>query len=301
MTPRTQQSPPAQRAGFERELEEVARSLPGVLASLRSSYRELEERAARVENELGEANRDRLALSERLHAADKLSALGTMAAGIAHEIRNPLNAVRGFAELMAGRDTTDAKARTWAEHIVAGVIEVDTIIENMLSFASPQRLRLERCEPDELVRGALALVEGGGDQARVSTRVAAPPFQGDRIKLRQALRNLVENALEAQAGARAPRVHAELFLEGDDLVFQVADAGPGVPPELTRKILDPFFTTHADGTGLGLALVTVIARLHGGSVQCSPSRSSLGGALFELRIPFLPADRPAPISQSLPH
>ncbi|MEQ1891946.1 MAG: ATP-binding protein [Planctomycetota bacterium] len=300
MSSRVQKSPPARRAGFEHELEEVARTLPGVLASLRSSYRELEERAARVERELGEANRDRLALSERLHAADKLSALGTMAAGIAHEIRNPLNAVRGFAELLDTRKDTDERARQWSRHIVAGVREVDTIIENMLSFASPQRLRLERVEPEELVRGALELVELGPD-ARVTTQADAPPFWGDRIKLRQALRNLIENALEAQSGAHAPRVEAALSRAGDELVFQVADAGPGVPPELHRKILDPFFTTHADGTGLGLALVSVIARLHGGSVQCSPGPSALGGALFVLRIPFQPVDRPASIPHSLPH
>jgi len=301
MSTRIQDSPPALRPGFELELEQVARTLPGVLASLRTSYRELEERAARVEHELGEANRDRLALSERLHAADKLSALGTMAAGIAHEIRNPLNAVRGFAELLGRRATSDTRTRTWAGHIVAGVREVDAIIENMLSFASPQRLRLERVEPGELVRGALELVELGAGGARIETRVDVPPFWGDRIKLRQALRNLVENALEAQAGTREPRVEATLLREDSELVFRVADAGPGVPPELARKILDPFFTTHADGTGLGLALVSVIARLHGGTVQCSPARSSLGGALFVLRIPFQPADRPAQIPHSQPH
>jgi len=301
MSARTRKAPAAERPGFEHELEQVARTLPGVLTSLRASYRELEERAARVERELSEANRDRLALSERLHAADKLSALGTMAAGIAHEIRNPLNAVRGFAELLGRRDTTDARARAWAEHIVAGAGEVDAIIENMLSFASPQRLRIESVDPHELVRGALELVEGGHDRERVRTRIDAPAFHGDRIKLRQALRNLVENALEAQGGARDARVEVALTRSGDELCFQVADAGPGVPPELTRRILDPFFTTHADGTGLGLALVSVIARLHGGSVQCSPVPSALGGALFVLRIPFQPADRPAQIPATQPH
>src|SRR5262249_60522484 len=103
---------------------------------LRASYRELEERAARVERELADANRERSELAERLHAADKLSALGTLAAGIAHEIRNPLNAVRGFAELLAGarehglaaRD--DDRERRWTRSIVDGVCEVDTIVDN---------------------------------------------------------------------------------------------------------------------------------------------------------------------------
>jgi signal transduction histidine kinase len=280
----------------------VARALPGVLDGLRASYRELEERAARVERELAEANRERGELEERLHAADKLSALGTMAAGIAHEIRNPLNAVRGFAELLADRARGGSggigeRERRWARCIVEGVCEVDAIIDNLLSFGSPEKLRLEAIDGRELLEGAARLaarLEPAQDLALRGVRVrsGAPAFRGDRIKLRQAVRNLLENALEAQDGSRAPCVEAELALEGGELVFRVSDAGPGVPAELQRRVLDPFFTTHADGTGLGLALVSVIARLHGGSVQCSYQRSALGGALFVLRIPFQPADSP---------
>jgi len=303
--------------GWDEEMRAVARALPAVLDGLRKSYRELEERAARVERELGEANRERIELAERLHAADKLSALGTMAAGIAHEIRNPLNAVRGFAELLAARagapvstgaprssavlgppsslPPLDERARRWAHLIVEGVSEVDAIIDNLLSFGSPEKLRLERIDGLELLHGAARLatrLEPGQDPAARGIRVRcdAPPFWGDHIKLRHAVRNLLENALEAQAEIGVPRVEAELLLEEGELVCRVADAGPGVPAELRTRILDPFFTTHADGTGLGLALVSVIARLHGGSVQCTSSPSALGGALFVLRFPFQPAD-----------
>ncbi len=301
MNARTAVPTPTLAPGWDAELQEVARALPGVLDGLRTSYRELTERAAHVERELAEAKRERGDLAERLHAADKLSALGTMAAGIAHEIRNPLNAVRGFAELLAARERTDERAQHWAELIVAGVGEVDAIIDNLLSFGSPERLRLEDVEGHELLEGAKRLVACPPDAPTpvITVRVQAPLFRADRIKLRQAVRNLIENALEAQAGLPAPRVEIELAREGEDLVVRVADAGPGVPDDLQRRILDPFFTTHADGTGLGLALVSVIARLHGGSVQCSPRRSALGGALFVLRIPFQPADRPAAFPQ--PH
>ncbi|NOT30745.1 MAG: hypothetical protein HOP15_09895 [Planctomycetes bacterium] len=312
MSARTAPTAPALDAPlWDAELQQVARALPAVLDGLRSSYRELAERAARVERELTEANRERRELAERLHAADKLSALGTMAAGIAHEIRNPLNAVRGFAELLAGRERdvkdidvkdiaaksiTDERAQRWANLIVEGVNEVDAIIDNLLSFGSPERLRLEDVDGQELLEGAARLVAThceGGVAPLVTVHAQAPPFRGDRIKLRQAVRNLIENALEAQAGAETPRIEVELEREGAELVVRVSDAGPGVPAELRGRILDPFFTTHADGTGLGLALVSVIARLHGGSVQCAPRRSALGGALFVLRFPFHPADRPA--------
>lgn len=306
---------------WDAELQQVARALPAVLDGLRSSYRELAERATRVERELAEANRERRELAERLHAADKLSALGTMAAGIAHEIRNPLNAVRGFAELLAARERdvrdiavrdiavrgiavsgiADERAQRWTQLIVEGVNEVDAIIGNLLSFGSPERLRLEDVDGQELLEGAARLVAThceGGAAPLVTVRAEAPPFRGDRIKLRQAVRNLIENALEAQAGAQTPRIEVELEREGAELVVRVSDAGPGVPAELRGRILDPFFTTHADGTGLGLALVSVIARLHGGSVQCAPRCSALGGALFVLRIPFQPADRPAELPRN---
>jgi signal transduction histidine kinase len=275
-------------------LEEIAGALPAVLQGLRASYSELEARAARVERELQQANHERSELAERLHAADKLAALGTMAAGIAHEIRNPLNAVRGFAELLM-RAGHEGRSGAWAANIVAGVCEVDAIIDNLLSFGSPQKLRLEAVDGRELLESAarLARAEREGIEQEVSVASDAPSFAGDRIKLRQAVRNLIENALEAQSASERPRVEARLALEGRELVLRVADAGPGVPAELRARILDPFFTTHADGTGLGLALVSVIARLHGGTVQCSPRPSDLGGALFVLRLPFQPADRPA--------
>ena len=276
-------------------LEEIAGALPAVLRGLRTSYAELEARAARVECELQQANHERSELAERLHAADKLAALGTMAAGIAHEIRNPLNAVRGFAELLLKNGHPDARSAQWAQRIVEGVREVDAIIDNLLSFGSPQRLRIESVDGLELLESAARLARAERDGREPVVRVASdvPPFAGDRIKLRQAVRNLIENALEAQAATAEPHVEARLALEGHELVLRVADAGPGVPAELRSRILDPFFTTHADGTGLGLALVSVIARLHGGTVQCSPRPSDLGGALFVLRIPFQPVDRPA--------
>ena len=102
-------------------------------------------------------------------------------------------------------------------------------------------------------------------------------------QLRQALRNLIANAFDAQPEGGA--VHVALAVDDDEVRMTVADSGPGVPAELRTRILEPFFTTRAEGTGLGLALVSTIARLHGGHLDLSQASGSLGGAEFSLRFP----------------
>ena len=111
-------------------------------------------------------------------------------------------------------------------------------------------------------------------------------FRGDRIKLRQALRNLISNAMQVQPQGGALAV--AICVEGDALVFRVDDAGPGLSPECAAKVADPFYTTRADGTGLGLSLVHSIAQLHGGSLEVQSSDSPLGGATIAFQIPFHP-------------
>jgi len=280
-------------------LDEVVRSVPAILENLRKSYAELEARAERVEHELRLANEERAEMVDRLHAADKMAALGTMAAGIAHEIRNPLSAVKGFASLLQRRGDLDEEATRWCRLIVDGSNEADTIIENMLSFGSPQRMRLETIDGQELLESGIRLAlaqENISADASVEARSETPTFAGDRIKLRQTVRNLVVNAIEAQQAfcpGATPRVEVTLGLEEGHIVLRCADAGPGVPAADRHRIFDPFYTDHAEGTGLGLALVAAIARLHGGSIRVCPEPAVLGGAEFLFRIPFQPADSPS--------
>jgi signal transduction histidine kinase len=233
-------------------------------------------------------------LSERLHGLDKLAALGNMAGGIAHELRNPMNAVKGFAALLARRMEPGSREHGWARMIVEGVEEADSILTSMLTLAAPERLARERIEGGELLAAAVecasrdAAPEAGRSAWSIEAECGAPPFEADRIQLRQAIRNLVANAIEAQPGGGHVRVSLALE-EGSEIVVRVTDAGPGIPAELRRRVLDPFFTTRPQGTGLGLALVGTIARLHGGRVDVSPNPAPLGGADVSLRIPFRPA------------
>jgi len=232
------------------------------------------------------------ALTERLHSLDKVAALGTMAGGIAHEIRNPLNAVAGFADLLVARlaDGSDDKALHWSRLISRGAQEANAIITSLLTISTPEGLDRELIEPDQLIDEALTAAREGrssADQrAVVHVFTSAPPFVGDRIKLRQALRNLIANAQDAAPGEDLI-LNAEV--QGDEVVLSVQDSGPGISSELRRRVLDPFFTTRADGCGLGLALTNTIAGMHGGRLEIHTTPSELGGARIALHLPLEPS------------
>ena len=275
---------------------------PAVLAGLRSPIQldpNAEGGAGSIQ--IVEDRTELARLSQRLHALDKLASLGNMAGGIAHELRNPMNAVRGFAALLLRRLEDGTREREWAAMIVEGVDEANTILSSMLTIAAPESLVREAVDGEELVPEAVALAARdvvGGPEAQadpdaderwiVVSSAELPRFEGDRIKLRQALRNLLANAMQAQP--EGGEVHVSLDLEDADVVLRVADAGPGIPPELAGRVFDPFFTTRAEGTGLGLALVGTIAQLHGGRVDVSRAPEPLGGAEVTVRIPFNAAD-----------
>jgi len=270
---------------LERELER-ADGERRVVASRRSPVPEhgsveiLEDRTELVE------------LGERLHALDKLAALGNMAGGIAHELRNPMHAAAGFAALLVPRLAEDSRERHFAVRIAQSLANAEAVLTSMLTLAAPERLVPETVDVEALVDEAAALAleayvpEGEPAAWTVERRVEPATLRGDRIKLRQALRNLIANAIDVQP--RGGRVLVEARRAGDALELAVGDSGPGVPPELRGRVLEPFFTTRAEGTGLGLPLVATIADLHGGRLTLSPRPSELGGARFTILLPLVP-------------
>ena len=232
-------------------------------------------------------------LEAKVASSAKMAALGTMAGGIAHEVRNPLNAVRGFAELLRLELDPSERAHRFATRICEGVDEIDGIVKSLLGFAAPEKLVREVVDPEELALQAIAsarLEASSADRTErwtVRTSIQCPVFRADPIKLRQALKNLVANALQAQpaGGEAAVEIrHADGVIE-----MRVHDAGPGLSDALRARAGEPFLTTRSEGTGLGLALVHAIAAVHGGSIEFSADPGPLGGADVRLRIPYQPS------------
>jgi signal transduction histidine kinase len=241
-------------------------------------------------------------LESKLASSSKMAALGTMAGGIAHEVRNPLNAVRGFAELLRLEIDPHERAHRFATRICEGVDEIDGIVKSLLGFAAPEKLAREVIDPEHLVAQAIAaaraetcpperaegsVCSGSSGRWTIRTSVECPVFRADPIKLRQALKNLVANALQAQTNGG--EVGVEIRHTDGVIEMRVHDGGPGFADALRGRAGEPFLTTRSEGTGLGLALVHAIASVHGGSVEFGPDPGPLGGADVRLCIPYQPS------------
>jgi two-component system sensor histidine kinase HydH len=215
---------------------------------------------------------------------EKLAAMGRVSAGIAHEIRNPLNAVGGFGDLLAQRLPTGSKERHWASLISAGVVEANRIITGLLHFARPGEIALSSLELRPLLEELIQHSANHPAHAQgVTIELKCPELTvlADEQKLRQALRNLLENALDwSPPGGR---VRLTAWRSGAEMAVSVEDSGPGVAPGDAARLFEPFFTTRPEGTGLGLALAHTIAELHQGRLTVDPHHSELGGARFLFR------------------
>lgn len=230
---------------------------------------------------------------EKLKEESRLAALGTMAAGLAHEIRNPLAGIKGAAQFLGG-------SRAGPDGEMLGVIveevnRLDEVVRQFLDYARPFSLQLEEVEPGQLVGHVASLLRAQGPPSGIAIvedlHAALPLLRADAAKLRQVLLNLGQNALHAvgQAGriTLSSRVGSLRDPEAKDapaVEFAVTDTGTGIEPAHLDQLFVPFFTTRHDGTGLGLAISRRIVLAHKGEidVHAPPGR----GATFTVRIPL---------------
>ncbi|KQT82150.1 ATP-binding protein [Aurantimonas sp. Leaf443] len=226
-------------------------------------------------------------LRDELAQANRLSLLGQIAAGVAHEINQPLAAIRTYAE-NAGRFLGLGRAEPAAENlasIVALTGRVAAITDTLKSFSRRATGPVEPVRLGEALDGALSLLAGRIDGSGIAIERADPGdlrVSASRIRLEQILVNLLQNALDALAGRPDPRIVVTVEARAETVVVTVADNGPGLSPEIERTLFMPFVTTKEKGLGLGLVICGEIAREFGGSLALAPGRGP--GAAFALTL-----------------
>lgn len=209
----------------------------------------------------------------------RLVTLGEMASVLAHEIRNPLAALKGNAQILAEQLPEDARERRGADRVVRSAIRLEALTEDLLSLVRSSEVNRTNVSPTALLNESLAQIDF--DRFETDTSTAPATWSLDPSRMQQVLVNLLRNAAEASPDGRSASV--AIAERGGRLVIAVRDAGDGIPAGEEERIFDPFVTNRVQGTGLGLAVARRIVELHGGTIRGRNLAS--GGAEFELVIP----------------
>lgn len=229
-------------------------------------------------------------LEAQMRRAEKLAAVGRLAAGVAHEIRNPLSSIKGFARFLQRNMAADAREREYTQVIIREVDRINAVVNDLLTLARPMTARRVSTDVARLVDHAVRLVEpdARANAITIHTRIDpdVKPICADANHLIQALLNLLLNAVHAIGREGVVTVVAENEENSPWCRIWVQDDGTGVEEELRTKIFDPFFTTRDSGVGLGLAIVHTIVENHGGRIDVtSPPPQCQRGSRFTIRLP----------------
>ena len=278
--------------GLEVFLYNAIALVAGLLVDRERRERDTAQRlAAELSSSLDEQRR----VEQQLIRAGKLGALGEMTAGIAHEIKNPLHAMKGTAEILRDVVPEGAPERRMLDLHMAEIDRLSQVAERFLLFARPMMPDRGPLDLRKVVERVVALVEPQAHRHGISISVApcledpAPIVSGDLDQLVQLLLNLALNGIQAMApsgsGTLSLAIGRLLHGEVDHVFIRVANTGPPIPEDMLERIFDPFYTTRDEGTGLGLSICSRITDLHDG--ELSVSNLPAGGVAFTL---LLPAD-----------
>jgi signal transduction histidine kinase len=225
-------------------------------------------------------------LEARLRREQRLSALGEVAVGIAHEVRNPLGVIKTSAELLQKRARLAETDNKLLGYVADEVRRIDSLIRDFLEFAKPRPPVLRSVDPLRLVERVIEFcrpeLQRVGVEVATDDRSAGAHIQADEDQVFQALLNLMLNAIEAMP--KGGKIGIGLLRTERELTITVSDTGAGISPEVQEKIFNPFFTTKEHGSGLGLAKVYAIMASHDGGVECRSEPG--GGTTFTLSFPL---------------
>ncbi len=229
-------------------------------------------------------------LEKKVRQSEKLAAIGRLAAGVAHEIRNPLSSIRGFARFLAHALSDRSQEREYAEIMVKEVDRINRVVNDLLTFAQPMKPNREPTDISKIIKHTIRLMEVDARSRDVLIHRNISPdldkLSIDGNQITQALINLILNALQELDTGGIIEVGADVDHSGNQINIWVEDNGSGIAHENKGKIFDPFFTTREKGTGLGLAIVHKIAENHGGEIRVdSPLPSKNQGCRFTIILP----------------
>ena len=242
-------------------------------------------------------------IEERERLRDRLAAVGEMAAVVAHEIKNPLAGIEVLAGLLRHKAPQNADVQALVTDIIGEAKMANAIVQEVLEFVRPVRLQVDRTSVAKAISSAESLAEGKAKRGTIVVHKQVPadlPLVGaDHYQLTQVFANLLINAYEALAGDGRVEISAQLVTtvadgalvpDGHDpvatVIVDVSDDGPGLSPEVSDKIFNPFFTTKPQGSGLGLAIVRKIVDAHEGRIDVATGHGA--GTRFRVTLPVEP-------------
>ncbi len=245
------------------ELSEAFRTFSDGTEKMKQMYAQLEGRVAFLTDQLHQKNKE-------LERANRLASIGQLAAGVAHEIRNPLGGIELCATMLQKELSADADKRDLADNIVEGVRRLNTIVMNLLTFARDNRLQIRPVDARGLIEQAVSAIEPHIARNRVAVlrRGFDKPciVDVDAGQLRQVFINVMLNAVEAMPDGGELTAVIGRVCATDRVRIDISDTGCGIAKECMDKIFNPFFTTKDTGTGLGLAISHTIVEKHEGSI-----------------------------------
>ena len=226
-------------------------------------------------------------LTEQLMRADKLSGLGELVAGVAHEVRNPLGVIRASVQMMEKEMETGCKSSELTHVMLQEIDRLDAVVKALLDFGRPSKSQFERIDVQQSLEEVILLTRQFAlqQQVGVSRNFAEdlPALWADDDQLKQVFVNLISNAIQAMPDGG--RLSISVYTEGGFIKISFADSGTGISTETRERIFDPFFTTRAGGSGLGLSIVHRIVDAHNGYMQV---RSRVGtGSTFTVSLPLI--------------
>ncbi len=257
------------------EIGFLANNFNKMVAELVRAHQELKEWAETLERKVEQRTTELRAMQAHLIQSEKLAGVGKLAAGVAHEINNPLTCVLTNSSLLLADLPPDDLRREDLQTIVDETLRCRKIVKGLLDFARQTKPQKQNLDLNKVVEDVLSLVKNQASFQNITIRTemdpTLPPVLADADQMRQVVLNIILNAADAMPQSGVLRIRSYFESSSKQVILRISDTGPGIPVEIQDKLFEPFFTTKKTGTGLGLAIAYGIMERHKGALKVESS------------------------------